>query len=378
MNYQRLFSIIFSSFWLLAYYQDRLAKNRNDTGAFKLFLDSFWNGPRLWSITSIKHHAGHCYTVDLGRDFLSDKQGVSVLLMAEDGVALPLAHTRKTQDIVDHGGGRYFHAHCTLYFSPHDNADVATVLQRKYIVIERITDDQEVNTALGRLNDRRSLFSNPVLFALEKFKIFLGTKLFFGGLADLGASAIGIRKMSVDLSRWHLGKWQFDKLDVRTISSEKGTSVTTDFAEGKIDNQSDAIGGHSEVLFSHNGQILPRRFRLDIGAVNWLDTVADWSNEKLQSATVRFSNLRSFRENLMHAVGGDDNDYRRWLTQFVGDWRDGKLDISCVLAKDDADLILAAFDPASKQDGIVMSLRRDKDRLQLLASAPQPALKAIA
>lgn len=365
MTTQRIFSVLFSQFWLMVYYHDCLKTSRPDKGALSHFLDSLWYGPRIWAVTTIKHHSGFCYSVDLGREFLSDNQGRSVLLLTEQGAALPLAHTRQIQEIVNQGRGRYAHSGRTLHFSPHDNADITTVLQRKYTVIERVFDNPEVNKALGKLNGMRDSFANPALFGLEKLKIIFDKKLSFGGLADLGPTALGVRNLTLDLSKWHLGKWTIETLNLRAVHKEASWIITCHFSNTHADFFSDSIDGNIEFQFEQNGTVKPRSLQLALAGKPWISAIFEWSGYGIQEASIHLSNLNSLRTHLIRCVGGEPEAYSRWLENFLSAWTAGKFNFTCALTPQEAERVTAALEPNSTQSALFLSLRRVDTQLSL-------------
>jgi hypothetical protein len=87
-------------------------------GFFGAFLRPRW---RL-TLRRISLETGCCYTAQVPRWIISDRDGASGLELYEDGVKLPFGHAPHDA-IRGLGGGRYSHWGTTIYFAPVDNSD---------------------------------------------------------------------------------------------------------------------------------------------------------------------------------------------------------------------------------------------------------------
>lgn len=86
-------------------------------------------------LETIVHEVGHCFVAPVPERLVSDADGVSRLVVLEDGTALPVGHAPH-EDIRREGGGRYSHWGAQVYFSTSDRSDPLTN-GRRYAVEER-------------------------------------------------------------------------------------------------------------------------------------------------------------------------------------------------------------------------------------------------
>lgn len=86
-------------------------------------------------LAEVGHEQGLCFVAPVPHWLMSDNDGVSRLVVLEDGVELPLGHSPH-EDIRALGSGRYSHWGPTVYFSAPDNADPRTS-GRRYTVREQ-------------------------------------------------------------------------------------------------------------------------------------------------------------------------------------------------------------------------------------------------
>jgi len=86
-------------------------------------------------LATIDHERGRCFIAPVPEWLTSDSDGVSRLVVLEDGRALPLGHAAH-EDIRSLGCGRYSHWGPSVYFSPSDGTDPRTN-GRRYSVSEQ-------------------------------------------------------------------------------------------------------------------------------------------------------------------------------------------------------------------------------------------------
>lgn len=90
-------------------------------GAWKLLLAPF-HTPYKATLRDFRREIGLCWLARLPARLISDADGLSRLVLFEDGKPLPLAHTPH-EEIRKLGGGRYSHWGGHIYFSTPDNTD---------------------------------------------------------------------------------------------------------------------------------------------------------------------------------------------------------------------------------------------------------------
>ena len=236
MNSKKLFSIFNSSFWIALYYSHKLKKQRSDSGALALLLKSFWYGPRLWQVSSINHVEGNCFQIKLDASFLSDEHGKSSLLLLENNSSLPYPATFDINKIIQKGRGRYLCTRDSIYFSPSDNADLATVASRSYLVLDTLTEDLASIEELLAINKTFNQTSNPIHHAIKKLSVYFKEKLSFSAFADLGPNALGLQNINLNLSQWHSGKWHIARLEIFLRPETNGVSLQINFF-----NRSDTV-----------------------------------------------------------------------------------------------------------------------------------------
>lgn len=73
----------------------------------------------------ISHDKGFCYTFAVSRHLLSDREGISALVMYENDAALGPGHSRH-DDIRLQGQGKFSHWGSLVFFSASDNSDPRT------------------------------------------------------------------------------------------------------------------------------------------------------------------------------------------------------------------------------------------------------------
>lgn len=90
-------------------------------GIRKLLLASF-RAPYKAELHHVRGEKGLCWLAPLPRSLISDADGLSRLVLLEDGKPLPLPHAPH-EEIRRFGGGRYSHWGPQIYFSTPDNTD---------------------------------------------------------------------------------------------------------------------------------------------------------------------------------------------------------------------------------------------------------------
>lgn len=90
-------------------------------GARKLLLARF-RPPYKATLNNFQREIGLCWLARLPANLISDADGLSRLVLFENGEPLPLPHISH-EDIRKLGGGRYSHWGAHLYFSTPDNSD---------------------------------------------------------------------------------------------------------------------------------------------------------------------------------------------------------------------------------------------------------------
>jgi len=76
-------------------------------------------------LQSYLREQGNCFISPVPSKLISDEEGISELVLFEDGVPLPYAHASH-EDIRSKGAGRYSHWGAQVYFSASDNSDPLT------------------------------------------------------------------------------------------------------------------------------------------------------------------------------------------------------------------------------------------------------------
>lgn len=78
---------------------------------------------------------GNCFISRVPSQLISDEEGISNLVLIEDGIPLP--HARASHDeIRKKGAGRYSHWGPHIYFAPSDNSN-PTINGKVYEIVER-------------------------------------------------------------------------------------------------------------------------------------------------------------------------------------------------------------------------------------------------
>lgn len=115
-------SVVLVSGWLLLALCWLLLRGRLDGKLLRRWLRTRfqrrWRGP----LTPIYAESGHCYWAELPKHLLSDREGLSALVVLEDGRPLQGAGSLH-DEIRQQGRGRYSHWGNTIYFSSSDNSD---------------------------------------------------------------------------------------------------------------------------------------------------------------------------------------------------------------------------------------------------------------
>jgi hypothetical protein len=131
----RASSIVLVSGWLLLAMSWLLVRGKLDRQPLKRWLRAKFRRRHRAVITEVTPELGHCHTAPLPGWLESDRDGVSRVVLLEDGKPLP-APSSGHDAIRQQGGGRYSHWGPTLYFSASDNSDPARN-GRVYAVEER-------------------------------------------------------------------------------------------------------------------------------------------------------------------------------------------------------------------------------------------------
>jgi len=356
MTVFRLFSVLFSSFWLAAFYVGKLKKQRPDQGAFKYLLDSLIHGPRLWQAGEVQHHSGFCYVIKLDRPFLSEQMGKSNLVLLEDGKNLPLPHTRNIQDIIDQGQGRYLHVQDNIYFSPPDNASPELVKQRQYVLLETLSTDSHTVEQLLTLNKRRDSYKNDLLFSLEKIRCYLEDKISFTALSEPDSASLRVHMLSLNLMQWQMGNWIIDRssISLHEQSTEKRLSAVLE--DISVQGLSEKANIDLDIGISKDLSIRIYKLQLTINKQKYLQLDCDWNNEALQNAHINFFSLSSLRQQLTASVGGDEQEYTKWLRGFFYQWAQTDMGLPWMMGKDTAEKIIAVLSPVSTAQTLALSL----------------------
>ena len=107
--------LILAGVWLALTRQVSLA------GVRKLLLGSF-RAPYKADLRNLRSEIGFCWLAPLPGYLISDADGLSRLVLFEDGKPLPLRHAPH-EEIRQFGGGRYSHWGTHIFFSTPDNTD---------------------------------------------------------------------------------------------------------------------------------------------------------------------------------------------------------------------------------------------------------------
>jgi hypothetical protein len=325
----RLFSILFTSVWLALFYQGRLAAGRKDAGALRLLLRALFNGPRDVRATQIRHVSGHCYVIDLDDDYPCDETGSSILMLVEEGAALPRPHTMNLQDIIRHGAGRYAHARRHLFFSPSDNTDLSQQ-PRRYTVLESLTGDLRKDAALIRLNEKRAIYPNTLLWALEKARVYLGPRFTFSAVAETAGNGLMLSEVGLDLSALGLGSWRMDALQLAWQPEAQGGRLELAMSRARTE----AIDGVFDVQLVMrayaDGCLYLDALRCLADGQPSLKAALDWQGEQLQVVELSLDDPAGMRALLVPACGGEAG-VRQWLDGFLESLQGGALSFGCRL-----------------------------------------------
>ncbi|HVJ51821.1 MAG TPA: hypothetical protein VM689_05130 [Aliidongia sp.] len=111
-----------------------LVRRRVGASGLRSWVLSFFRPAIRSSLERIEPENGHCYVAPCSVFIISDSDGVSPIVLLEDGQPLPHGHSSH-DDIRRLGGGRYSHWGRRIYFSASDNSDPATN-GRRYVAVE--------------------------------------------------------------------------------------------------------------------------------------------------------------------------------------------------------------------------------------------------
>jgi hypothetical protein len=117
-------SIVLVSAWLLVALCWLLLRGRVDGRQLRLWLRSKFRRRYRGPLGTIWPEGGYCHKASVPRHLLSDRDGLSSLVVLEDGRPLQGAGALH-DEIRQLGCGRYSHWGDTLYFSTSDNSDPA-------------------------------------------------------------------------------------------------------------------------------------------------------------------------------------------------------------------------------------------------------------
>jgi hypothetical protein len=102
---------------------------------FSRVLLSYFRKQYRRKLSSYLPEQGNCFISPLPSHLISDEEGLSNLVLIEDGVPLPHGHAPH-DEIRAIGAGRYSHWGANIYFAASDNSNPATN-EKVYEIIER-------------------------------------------------------------------------------------------------------------------------------------------------------------------------------------------------------------------------------------------------
>lgn len=396
------FPILFTSIWLLAYYQARLAGARADGGALAGLVRSLWYGPRRLRVVKVgsarrtgllqsvvgslrgrreagplcplRHVAGHCYAIELPEEFPCDQTGVSLITLLEDGTPLPLPHTTRLKDIVELGAGRYAHIRREVYFSPSDNRSPAEH-PRTYTVQESLSGDPNRDALLARLNERRSQYSSALRWGLEKLRVYLEPGLAYGRVTESSSTELRLEQVSLDLNALALGTWSIAELNVGCRSQSAGGALLKLAPRGLSRQGADGpCDGELELEVRRDGRLRLRRFSLASAGRTLCRASLEWADERLQSGTFELAEVPALRRELIRGCGGEDR-YQAWLEKSISDLRAGAIGVPWQLGEADGAVIRAALDRESTARDLRLGWSRAGQGLVIRADQTAPAVR---
>jgi hypothetical protein len=131
----RWFSIVAVTLYLLAVAVWLLLLGKLDRGIVWRAFTSLFRRRYRGRLDIVRPEQGRCFVAELPKGLRTDADLGSKLVLLENGVPLPLAHSAHA-DIRSLGGGRYSHWHESLYFATSDGSDPRSN-GRVYTVEER-------------------------------------------------------------------------------------------------------------------------------------------------------------------------------------------------------------------------------------------------
>jgi len=358
MTSKKLFSILSTSFWIALYYISKLKKQRPDGGAFMHILQSFWNSPKLMSYGEIRHVDGFCYQIELNEHVLSDIHGRSSLLMFEDGEPLKDGKNN-VNDIVKKGGGRFFHSENTILFSPYDNADLQTVLSRKYTVMESLSNDPDIIDELILINKDKIRTRNLLHIAFRKLSAYLKSKLTFTGITSPTKTSLELKNITLNLTQWSSGVWKLDNIHSCISIIDNAYKINIIFTGLKTDQMNDSASGSVEFIVN-NKTITLTGVQLSIDKDSWITYRSSCSHAFIENSELLLSSLNEFRNYLSTVVGGSTLEYQNWLKNFLSSWEANSFDIPFKITATDAERIYQALTDDS-QSTQTLSIKFEKN-----------------
>jgi hypothetical protein len=309
-----LFSLLFVSGLLLAYYQRALKSLRKDKGSLPLLLKSFWLGPRAIPLTNLQRASSHSYTLLLDEDFPSDETGRSTLLLLEDGRPLPLPHTTSIREIAGEGRGRWAHIGRKVFFAPSDNADLAKT-PHQYHLIDGLGGNPDIFGALSKLAQIKSTFRNPAAYALAKLQLILGKALNLGRNVETDARRLILEDLKLDLTAATLPDLAVARVDLELEGESqcfKAKLAGLDWGGFHLDELD------LELAIGADYRPGLRAFSARRGGATLATLSTAWSGPAWQSARLTLNALEGLRAELADACGGKEAA-GSWLASFLDD-----------------------------------------------------------
>ena len=366
MSIQKLFSIFFTSFWLLVHYVRGLKEKRDDTGALRELFAAFWNSPRLLSVNQIEHYSGHCYVITLDKTYLNDIHGRSSLVLLENNQNLQFPHTLNLQDIVEKGAGRYRHNDNKIFFSPSDNTDLTRSNTHHYQILECLDDDINTIHELMDLNKKHEALNHPTLFLIEKLRIYLKNNFTFLEQIDK-FNGIQLESVKLDLSEWLLGIWTCNSTEIycRQEKTEKLWHIK--LTNVKINGINANFSLNIELIQTQHYALRLNSFNLKIDQKDYLYVNTQLNNDIYQSIKIQFYFTTSWANLLMQSVGvgGDEMQYRNWLSQFIETLSSGTLGYKYKISEDHSNKIQSAFSPGTSVNDLYIDVENLHDSFEI-------------